>query len=93
MCGLSEKLAGACRKCGESMHGLGIGTQRVEEELKRIIPEAKAARMDRDTVAGKKSLLTLYGRLERGEIDVLTGRRQLRATFRCPLVPYPPTWR
>lgn len=77
MCGLSEKLTGACRKCGESMQGLGIGTQRVEEELRRIIPEAKAARMDRDTVAGKKSLLTLYGKLERGEIDVLIGTQMV----------------
>ena len=77
MCGLSEKLTGSCRKCGESMQGLGIGTQRVEEELRRIIPEAKAARMDRDTVAGKKSLLTLYGKLERGEIDVLIGTQMV----------------
>lgn len=59
------------------MQGLGIGTQRVEEELRRIIPEAKAARMDRDTVAGKKSLLTLYGKLERGEIDVLIGTQMV----------------
>lgn len=77
MCGLSEKLTGACPKCGESLRGLGIGTQKVEEELRRIIPEAKAARMDRDTVAGKKSLLALYGKLERGEIDVLIGTQMV----------------
>ncbi len=77
MCGLSERLPGACLKCGESMRGLGIGTQKVEEELRRIIPEAKAARMDRDTVAGKKSLLSLYGKLERGEIDVLIGTQMV----------------
>ncbi|MFI5323973.1 MAG: primosomal protein N' [Thermodesulfobacteriota bacterium] len=77
MCGLAEKLTGACLKCGESVRGLGIGTQKVEEELKRIIPEARAARMDRDTVAGKKSLLSLYSRLERGEIDVLIGTQMV----------------
>lgn len=77
MCGLSEKLTGACLKCGESVRGLGIGTQKVEEEIRRIIPEAKAARMDRDTVAGKKSLLNLYRRLERGEIDVLIGTQMV----------------
>jgi primosomal protein N' (replication factor Y) len=59
------------------MRGLGIGTQKVDEELRRIIPEAKAARMDRDTVAGKKSLLALYGKLERGEIDVLIGTQMV----------------
>jgi primosomal protein N' (replication factor Y) len=77
MCGLSERLAGECLKCGGSLRGLGIGTQKVEEELRRIIPEAKAARMDRDTVTGKKGLLTLYGRLERGEIDVLIGTQMV----------------
>jgi primosomal protein N' (replication factor Y) len=77
MCGLSEKLSGVCLKCGCSVRGLGIGTQKVEEELRQIIPEAKAARMDRDTVAGKKRLLNLYGRLERGEIDVLIGTQMV----------------
>ena len=66
-----------CHMCGESVHGLGIGTQKLEEELRRLIPEAKAARMDRDTVAGKKSLLALYGKLERGEIDVLIGTQMV----------------
>lgn len=77
MCGLSEKSIPNCGKCGESVRGLGVGTQKVEEEIKRILPEAAVARMDRDTASGKNKLLKLYSRLERGEIDVLIGTQMV----------------
>ena len=77
MCGLSEKLATDCVKCGGQVRGLGIGTQKVEEEIKRILPGATLARMDRDTTSGKNKLLRLYSRLERGEIDVLIGTQMV----------------
>ncbi len=77
MCGLSEKSIPDCSKCGDHMRGLGVGTQKVEEEIKRILPSATVARMDRDTVGGKNKLLKLYLRLERGEIDVLIGTQMV----------------
>jgi primosomal protein N' (replication factor Y) len=77
MCGLSEKSIPDCGKCGSQMRGLGIGTQKVEEEVKRILPGATVARMDRDTTGGKNKLLTLYSKLERGEIDVLIGTQMV----------------
>jgi len=77
MCGLSERSIPDCSKCGEHMRGLGIGTQKVEEEVRRILPQATVARMDRDTTSGKNKLLRLYSRLERGEIDVLIGTQMV----------------
>ncbi len=77
LCGLSERLAGVCSACGESVRGLGMGTQRVEDEIAAMLPRASVARMDRDTVAGKTKLLKLYERLERGEIDVLIGTQMV----------------
>lgn len=77
MCGLSERSIPDCSKCGEHMRGLGVGTQKVEEEVKRIVPKATVARMDRDTASGKNKLLKLYFRLERGEIDVLIGTQMV----------------
>lgn len=59
------------------MRGLGVGTQKVEEEIKRILPAATVARMDRDTASGKNKLLKLYSRLEHGEIDVLIGTQMV----------------
>ena len=77
MCGLSEKLASRCVKCGAQVRGLGLGTQKVEEEVKRIVQKATVARMDRDTTSGKNKLLRLYSRLEKGEIDVLIGTQMV----------------
>jgi len=77
LCGLSEKLSGTCSACGESVRGLGIGTQKVEDEISALLPRARVARMDRDTVAGKTKLLKLYKRLEEGQIDVLIGTQMV----------------
>ena len=77
MCGLSEKSIPNCMSCGDSVRSLGIGTQKVEEEVRRVLPEATVARMDRDTASGKNKLMRLYSRLERGEIDVLIGTQMV----------------
>ncbi len=76
-CGISERLPEDCRRCGSGLQGIGMGTQKIEEELKRILPKSRIARMDRDEVAGKTKLLKLYNRLERGEIDVLIGTQMV----------------
>jgi primosomal protein N' (replication factor Y) (superfamily II helicase) len=77
LCGLSEKMNPECGECGADLRGLGIGTQKVEEELRALLPGAALARMDRDSVAGKSKLLSLYGKLERGEVDVLIGTQMV----------------
>ena len=77
MCGLSEKSIPDCMNCGDHVRGLGIGTQKVEEEVRRLLPKATVARMDRDTASGKNKLMKLYSRLERGEIDVLIGTQMV----------------
>ena len=76
-CGISERLPEDCRRCGSGLQGIGMGTQKIEEELKRILPKSRIARMDRDEVTGKTKLLKLYNRLERGEIDVLIGTQMV----------------
>ncbi|MCK5710027.1 MAG: primosomal protein N' [Deltaproteobacteria bacterium] len=86
MCGLCEKLTADCAKCGGQVRGLGIGTQKVEEEIKRLLPEAVVARMDRDTTSGKNKMLRLYSRLERGEIDVLIGTQMVAKGHDFPYI-------
>jgi len=76
-CGISERFFKSCRKCGAQLRRFGVGTQKIEEELKRILPKARIARMDRDSVSGKLKLLKLYERLEKGEIDVLIGTQMV----------------
>ncbi len=77
MCGLSEKSIPDCANCGETLRAIGIGTQKVEEEVRRILPDATVARMDRDATSGKNKLMSLYSRLERGKIDVLIGTQMV----------------
>lgn len=76
-CGISEPLFENCLKCGSLLLRLGVGTQKIEEEVKRLIPSVTVARMDRDAVSGKNRLLQLYKRLESGEIDVLIGTQMV----------------
>jgi primosomal protein N' (replication factor Y) len=76
-CGLSDQFLRSCRNCGKKMISLGMGTQKVEEEIKRILPEARIARMDRDSISGKFKLLKLYEKLEKKEVDVLIGTQMV----------------
>ena len=48
-CGHTEPYDGLCPDCGEPLVPLGAGTQRIEEELSAIFPEARIARLDSDT--------------------------------------------
>ncbi len=76
-CGISERFIKGCGECGANLRTIGMGTQRVEEEIKRMVPQVRVARMDRDSMGGKIKLLNLYGRLEKGEVDILVGTQMV----------------
>lgn len=76
-CGIDEKFENACPKCGSEFRRTGMGTQTVEDEARKILPEAAVARMDSDASGGKASLIELYGKLEKGKIDVLVGTQMV----------------
>jgi primosomal protein N' (replication factor Y) len=76
-CGLDESKFSDCLKCGNLLIEYGIGTQKIEEEIKKITPEARVARMDRDEVKGKKGLINLYNRLQQNDIDILIGTQMV----------------
>lgn len=76
-CGILERFIKSCGKCGVNLRTIGMGTQKIEEELKKAFPGARIARMDRDAMGGKIKLLNLYGRLEKGEVDILVGTQMV----------------
>lgn len=76
-CGIDEKFENACRQCGSELRRMGMGTQTVEDEAKKIAPDATVARMDSDASGGKANLIKLYGKLEKGEIDILVGTQMV----------------
>ncbi len=56
---------------------LGVGTQRVEDLLRRTFPKARIERMDADTTSGKGGHAKILGRLAAGEIDILVGTQMI----------------
>ena len=54
-----------------------MGTERVEEELTRLFPQARLARVDRDTVRRRGEIVEVLGRFERREVDILVGTQML----------------
>jgi primosomal protein N' (replication factor Y) (superfamily II helicase) len=65
----------ACR--GTHVEYFGTGTQKVEREVRRLFPEARMARMDRDATGGRHALQDILARLARGELDILIGTQMI----------------
>ena len=77
-CGAQENVPRACPACGNvDLRPLGRGTQRVEETLAALFPEARTVRIDRDSARRRASMaLTLEG-IGRGDGDILVGTQLL----------------
>jgi primosomal protein N' (replication factor Y) len=77
-CGHTQAANQACRACGsETIWHFGLGTEKLEEAVGRLFPEARTARMDRDTTRRKGSLLGILKHLQQGEIDILVGTQMV----------------
>ena len=74
-CGHSEKASDTCPDCGGRMKHVGTGTQKVEEELRQLLPEADVLRMDADTAAGGHE--KLLRRFEEEKIPILLGTQMV----------------
>ncbi len=67
-----------CPGCGGGEIGLlGLGTERLEEEMTALFPEARIARMDRDTTRGRGGHERLLRKLELNELDILIGTQMI----------------
>jgi primosomal protein N' (replication factor Y) len=76
-----------CPNCAAPyLEHVGFGTERVEEELRRVLPEARIARVDRDTVRRKGALTELLARFARRELDVLVGTQMIAKGHDFPMV-------
>ena len=74
-CGHSEPAADTCPECGGWMKHVGAGTQKVEEELRDLFPEAGILRMDADTTAGgHEEILQTF---ERERVPILLGTQMV----------------
>jgi primosomal protein N' (replication factor Y) len=77
-CGARNRVPPACPSCGTAdLAPVGHGTQRVEETLRELLPQARIARVDRDTTARKGELKAVFDAVRGGTVDVLVGTQML----------------
>ncbi len=77
-CGHSEPPTQNCNSCGSTkMHTRGHGTEKIEDNLKLVFPDAVVQRMDLDTTRKKNSLETIIERFDQKQIDILVGTQMI----------------
>ena len=77
-CGKSSQSPKTCPTCSSGyIRHFGDGTQKVEEEAKKLFPNAKIARMDMDTTSKKNSHEEILKKFGLGEIDILIGTQMI----------------
>ena len=77
-CGHMRAAVAGCSTCGSpKIKQLGLGTERVEAKIKEVFPQARVARMDRDTTARKGALVKILKDLKAGAIDILIGTQMV----------------
>ncbi|ABR88885.1 primosomal protein N' [Janthinobacterium sp. Marseille] len=77
-CGFEQRIPKSCPTCGNvDLQPLGRGTQRVEESLQLIFPEARIMRIDADSTRRKGSAQEAFDTVHRGEVDILIGTQMV----------------
>jgi len=77
-CGFARPAPKTCPKCGsEYVQYLGAGSEKLEHVLHGLFPQARIARLDRDTVRGRDDFERMLRALHAGEIDLLVGTQMI----------------
>jgi primosomal protein N' (replication factor Y) len=77
-CGYTAAVPKACVHCGsEYVYFLGTGSEKLEELLHGMFPQARIARLDRDTVRGHEDFERTLNALSEGELDLLVGTQMI----------------
>ncbi|MGD0183274.1 MAG: primosomal protein N' [Terriglobales bacterium] len=77
-CGFVAPVPKVCGECGsEYVYFLGTGSEKLEELLHGLFPQARIGRLDRDTVRGNEDFERALNALNEGELDVLVGTQMI----------------
>ena len=86
-CGHSVPFSSECPECGENaVRYSGFGTQKIEDELSRLIPGVRVIRMDADSTSGKNSHEKLLDSFAKGEYDIMIGTQMVAKGLNFPNV-------
>jgi primosomal protein N' (replication factor Y) len=77
-CGQQSAIIHNCPSCGSNrLQSKTFGTEKIEEEVRQLLPEARVARMDVDSMRGKQSYQQLLDELGKHKIDILVGTQMV----------------
>lgn len=81
-CGYKRRADNSCTSCsGKRLKTKGIGTEKLEEEISLLFPEARISRMDLDTTRGKRSFEKITDDMISGKTNILIGTQMLTKGF------------
>jgi primosomal protein N' (replication factor Y) (superfamily II helicase) len=77
-CGYNVSLPKKCPECGSTdIATRGFGTEKIEDEVKLVFPQARVARLDHDTTNNRNSLNRIIRQFEEHQIDILVGTQMI----------------
>jgi primosomal protein N' (replication factor Y) len=77
-CGMKRRAGNTCPKCrSKYVKYFGIGTERIEQEIKRFFPHARTLRMDFDTTRKKNAYEEIYSTFKEHQADILIGTQMI----------------
>ncbi len=86
-CGYSQEAVSICPSCGSGyLKYMGQGTQRIEDELKTLFPEARVLRMDTDAVGSRAGYEKKFSQFSTGEYDIMVGTQMIAKGLDFPRV-------
>ena len=86
-CGMSKPIPDVCNGCGApGLKHWGLGTERIENEVKKLFPDARVARMDSDTMTRRTAYSDTLDGFRSGKIDILVGTQMIAKGLDFPNV-------
>ena len=76
-CGYHMSVPPVCPSCGGELKMIGFGTERIEDEIQTLFPEARVLRMDLDTTRNKSAYQDIINAFARHECDILVGTQMI----------------
>jgi len=76
-CGYRMPIPPVCPQCGGELKTIGFGTERIEDEIQALFPEARVLRMDLDTTRNKSAYQDIINAFARHECDILVGTQMI----------------
>ncbi len=85
-CGFAMKKPRACPSCKkeDNLHPIGPGVERIEQEIKQLLPSARIAVMSSDLTENTQKVAELVQALELGEIDIIVGTQMIAKGYHFP---------